>query len=402
MTTLTNPKLTTQTKLNAPSMGWWLVAKRELYDHWVGGRAMILVILFSVLLGVMTFLMASNAELKLLSPPEMVFTTVQITIVVGIFIGLLIGADSISGERERATLEGLLLVPTSRRQLVTGKFISAISPWFAVLFIATIHLAIIAPNRFVFGEALLLSGVMGTVLVVGFTAFAMLTSIWSNSNRTSLFVNLFVAILFLIPTQMAPQTGFMGQLVKRLNPMESVNQFVEKIVVNNRTFAEMSSWLVAPIVFLVLTTVLLFIVVAPRLALDADKAKLRFRKPTGVVSLLLLWGLFATAPPLFAQSPAESSIRIEIDTAVENVKTSDTVFFQTVVVNEGETTSAPLVVAMNIVNLGKDGDPVDPEDWSPERTQGIDPLGAGESVALAWEINAILEGVFLTTEKVST
>ena len=32
--------------------------------------------------------------------------------------------------------------------------------------------------------------------------------------------------------------------------------------------------------------------------------------------------------------------------------------------------SGPLVVAMNIINLGS-GQPVDPEDWSPERTQAV-------------------------------
>ena len=35
---------------------WWLVASRELTDLWIGGRALILFILFSILLGVMSFL----------------------------------------------------------------------------------------------------------------------------------------------------------------------------------------------------------------------------------------------------------------------------------------------------------------------------------------------------------
>jgi hypothetical protein len=60
----------------------------------------------------------------------------------------------------------------------------------------------------------------------------------------------------------------------------------------------------------------------------------------------------------------------------------------------GEKESTPMVVAMNIVNLGE-GDPVDPEDWSPERSQSIDPLEPGESEELTWTINAILEGDYM-------
>ncbi|MCA9936686.1 MAG: ABC transporter permease subunit, partial [Anaerolineales bacterium] len=264
---------TTQSESRTP--GWWIVAKKELADMWMGGRAMILMILFSVLLGIVSFLLATNSEMKLLPPLEMLFMTIQNTIAVGLFVGMLIGADSISGERERASLEGLLLVPTSRRQIVAGKFIAALSPWPVALLLATVHLSILAPNPAAFKLALLLGGAMGSLLVISFTGFGVLLSLWSDSNRTSLFVSLFISIMFLIPTQFpgTAQTGFMGQLVKRINPMESVNHFVEKLLVNNRTFAEMASWTAAPILFAIIVFVVLFGHSAPRLALEAKKAR---------------------------------------------------------------------------------------------------------------------------------
>ena len=49
---------------------------------------------------------------------------------------------------------------------------------------------------------------------------------------------------------------------------------------------------------------------------------------------------------------------------------------------------------MNIVKTGK-GDPVDPEDWSPERTQQIDPLAPGDTSEQTWTVEAILEGDYL-------
>ena len=56
--------------------------------------------------------------------------------------------------------------------------------------------------------------------------------------------------------------------------------------------------------------------------------------------------------------------------------------------------SLPMVVALNIVNIGA-GEPVDPEDWAPERSQDVEPLMPGETAVQHWTINAILEGDYM-------
>ena len=106
---------------------WRVILSWELKELWVGGKAFILIILFSILLSIMAWALATNNELNLIPPKEMTFLTLQATIAVGLFISLIIGADSISGERERSTFEGLLLTPASRRQIILGKFFAAVS-----------------------------------------------------------------------------------------------------------------------------------------------------------------------------------------------------------------------------------------------------------------------------------
>ena len=54
----------------------------------------------------------------------------------GALLALLAAADAISGERERGTLESLLLTPVPRRHLVSGKLLAALSLWFAALIVA--------------------------------------------------------------------------------------------------------------------------------------------------------------------------------------------------------------------------------------------------------------------------
>jgi hypothetical protein len=54
-----------------------------------------------------------------------------------------------------------------------------------------------------------------------------------------------------------------------------------------------------------------------------------------------------------------------------------------------------LIVAMNVINLDAKGEVVDPEDWSPQRTQYIESLPAGQSATQHWIINTILDGNYM-------
>ena len=91
---------------------------------------------------------------------------------------------------------------------------------------------------------------------------------------------------------------------------------------------------------------------------------------------------------------AQEALAISVDLAYATVSAGDEIEFNTVVANNGSEESPLLNVAMNIVKTGK-GDPVDPEDWSPERTQEIEPLAPGESMEQSWTVEAILEGDYM-------
>jgi hypothetical protein len=90
-----------------------------------------------------------------------------------------------------------------------------------------------------------------------------------------------------------------------------------------------------------------------------------------------------------------SGLEISVDQATASLKAGDPLLFDTTVANRGGSTSPPLIVAMNIINLDSEGDVVDPEDWSPERTQYIQQLNAGQEAQLSWRVNAILAGDYM-------
>jgi ABC-2 type transport system permease protein len=378
---------------------WWLVFVRELTDLWVGGKALVLVFIYTVFLGVVTYVIASNSELSLIPPKEMVYETIKNVMAVSLFIGLIIGADALSGERERNTLESMLLTPASRRQIVVGKFLAGITFWPAAFVIAIPTFNILSQGDEIFGQGLFWGGLLGTLMVLSYVGLGMLVSFWSNSNKTSYFVSLGLYILFLVPAQLpgTAQTGVMGQFLQWINPIAAVNHFLSKILVNNIKFSEFWVWLEAPVVFSIAILAVLFLYAAPGLRLEegrASKVWMRFSRAIGLSVLLvgLLFSSSSTSALASQTEPEPEPLQISINLDTKTVKASDSIFFDTVVTNTATETSSTIFMAMNIINLEKAGEPIDPEDWSPQRTQSIDPLAPGESATLSWRVNAILEG----------
>ncbi len=388
----------------AATGSWLLILRRELVDLWLGGRLLALLILYAVLMSATALLREVESQTNLIPPAEMVFLTVLSAISFGVLLSLVVGADSISGERERGTLEPLLLSPVSRRQIVLAKFVAVISPWPVALLLSVPYVLVLGQGDEILGPAMLWTLGLGTLLAMAFGGFGMLVSMWSRSNRTSLFVCLLVYLLFLIPTQFPGQAqkGGLGYALQQVDPMQATSEFLEKFIVNNRAPSERYTYLVSSIVSAVVIVGTLFLYAAPRLQLEGGSPRLfgslrrSKRAVAATTAALLMLGaasMSATAASQLAVGdPPTIDIAIDMDAVV--VKTGDEIEFTTTVTNAADAPSPELFVAMNIINLGK-SDPVDPEDWSPERTQAVESLEPGASAEQSWTVEAILDGNYM-------
>lgn len=382
---------------------WWLVFIRELTELWIGGKGLSLMLIYSIVLGGMVYVFSSNSELSLIPPKESVYEMLKNAMAISLFMGLIIGADALSGERDRATLESLLLTPANRRQIVIGKFLAGLSQWPAAFLIAIPFMNILSQGDEILAPAIFWGAITGTLLVVAYTGVGMLVSFWSSSNKTSYFVSLGIYIFFLVPAQLPgrAQTGATGQFLQWVNPLAAVNHFLSKHLVNYEPFSLFWSWLISPAVFALLVVVLLFFFAGPGLRLEAGKPSWPWVKKLGrmmglsVIALLILLSASPARAAHLAQSSSTGDLQISIDLGYTVVKTGDKVEYNTLVTNNGTEASPPLIVAMNVINLDAQGDTVDPEDWSPKRTQYIDSLAPGQSANLSWIINTILDGNYM-------
>ena len=250
---------------------WLVVAGQECRELWFGGRGPTLAFGYSVLLSCVTYLAATNQVLNFLEQREAVNLTLQVAMAVGILVTLVGAADAISGERERGTLEALLLAPVSRRSLVAGKLVAALSLWLACWTVSVPYLWVLGRGVSVVAESLLLGLLVGTVTATGLAAVGLLISALAGSNRTSLSVSVFLLIALSAPTQLPTglaSTTIGGALI-RLNPVGSALHYVSAVLVRGRSWDQDVSYLAAPALTALLAGTVLLLA-APRIVtLDA-------------------------------------------------------------------------------------------------------------------------------------
>jgi len=163
----------------AKSGGWVVVLDQELRDLWIGGRGLSLSAAFSVLVSIIAYLVATNRALNFLEQREAVNLTLQVAIAVGALLALLAGADALSGERERGTLETLLLTPVSRLELTIGKLLAALSLWLVAYAITVPYVWFLGRGIGIVRDALLTGLVVGMLLAVFLASLGMISRLFA-------------------------------------------------------------------------------------------------------------------------------------------------------------------------------------------------------------------------------
>lgn len=210
---------------------------------------MILLFLFSVLLSAVTYLTSTNQALNFLEQRESVNLVLQFAVAVGVLATLVVGADGISGERERGTLETLLVTPVARRSIVVGKLIAALTLWFATFGVSIPYLWVLGREVGILGPALALGFGVGTLLAVGLGSIGLLISAACNSNKTSIAASIFLLLILFAPTQLPsglPQ-GWFFEVLLRANPVASGLAYISALLVEGHAWTQDLSYLITPL-----------------------------------------------------------------------------------------------------------------------------------------------------------
>ena len=361
-----------------PVRGWAIVLAQELRDsageHCLG---------FSALLSTIAYLVATNTDLNFLERREAVSLTLQVATAVGGLLALLAAADAISGERERGTLETVLLTPVSRREIAVGKLLASLSLWLAAFVITIPYVWFLGRGIDIARDALAAGFVVGTLLAVFLAALGMLISLFSSSNRFGLSLSLFLLLALFAPTQLPTQAekGWAGDLLIRLDPMSAGEHYIGKLIVSGHSWTARDA--------------------APVAAARRDRAHGGSRDPERSVPGPAWWWFavrrrlaFLAAISALALAPsapaADAAGDISVKSHAYRARDRREVRFRTTITNNGSATARDLVAHLNVLDLRGDVY-VDPG-LIANRTKYLDPIPAGGSTSVTWGGQAVNSG----------
>lgn len=246
-----------------------IAAWRELRDLWLRGRGLPLLIAYAVLLSVTSYVAATNRELNFLEQREALNQTLQIAVAIAALLVLVAAADAISGERDRGTLEPLMVVPIDRRALVAGKAIAVLSIWCAAYLCVVPYVVYLSRGTRVTAAALVGGFVVGTALSVFAAAAGLILSVVAATSRTSIPLSLFLLVALFAPTQLptSARQAWFGTLLLHANPFTSGLRYLGKLVVDAHGYTDDIGWLVGPLIAAVVV-VAIAAVIGSRIFLD--------------------------------------------------------------------------------------------------------------------------------------
>lgn len=240
--------------------GWATVATEEIRDQWIRGWWLWIAFGISVVLGIVSVAMAYTSRINLLDAREGMNILVRISLGAALVLMLFTAADSVSGERDRATLESLLLTPLDGRSLVFGKLVAAWLLWLVVSLLSV-------PYLWVLGSGLGMRTIgIGASLIVG-VLLAVLSGVWattfslrSSSNLASLMVTLATVLVLAVPAQIPGRfmEGTIGTAIKAVDPITAALEFLDRVLVGGEGLVASARWLVSPLAWSAVSVLLLY------------------------------------------------------------------------------------------------------------------------------------------------
>jgi ABC-2 type transport system permease protein len=233
------------------------VALKESKESLYAVKGSVWAVISAIVLSLMSYLLLTDKELSLLDQSEMLYIVASLAVGLGLLASGILAGDSVAGERERATIESLLLTPVGRGPLMLGKIGAVLATWFLVFAISVPYILVIGSGTDLSVPALLYTFVLGTLCVAGFTALTVGISCLISSGRSVTLAALAIFIAMAAPTLLGTvlQNSWFGTIYNALSPFAQVRLSLDSVIVDKEGLAIQLPHLGALAAFVVLAAV---------------------------------------------------------------------------------------------------------------------------------------------------
>jgi len=215
------------------------IATREVKENLYGARSSMWAVLSGIVLSLMSSdLLLTGKEFSLLEHSEVLYTVTSLAIGLGLLVAGNLAADSVADEKERATLQGVLLTPTKRGALLLGKVWGVVvAAWLLIFVISAPYILVVGFGTSVSWAALLYTFVLGSLCVAGCATLIVGISALSRSGRGVTLASMTIFIAMAAPTLLgtALQKSWFGAIYDALSPFAQVRLALDGVIVNKES-----------------------------------------------------------------------------------------------------------------------------------------------------------------------
>jgi ABC-type transport system involved in multi-copper enzyme maturation permease subunit len=212
------------------------LVKKECAENFLVFRAALMFIVACVLMSVFSVLLISNTELSLLDNAQAIYMLTTIILIVGSLLALVQGSDAFAGERERDTLEVLLISPVNGRQVSMVKLFNTLFSWLVLFVLSLPYMWAIGGKSSNLISSIVALFVTGTLCVSIIGGLALILSLRSHTLKGSLLPGMTIFLLLISPVALGPglRNNVIGRIVDNIDPLMGAINTLDSVIIDSQ------------------------------------------------------------------------------------------------------------------------------------------------------------------------
>ena len=209
---------------------------KEILEDFKAARGALLLVVTTLVLSAFSVLLVSNTELSLLDNAEAVYMMAGIIIALAALIAVIRGSDGIAGERERETLESLLLAPITGHHIALAKLIGILFTWLMLYLLTIPYLWAVGSTGQNLLPTLQYLLITGTFIVVIFGGMALALSAKMQTFKGALSISMTILLLMGSPVVLGAslRQSTVGHILDLLNPLAGALNTMDSVIIDSQ------------------------------------------------------------------------------------------------------------------------------------------------------------------------
>jgi len=216
-----------------------LIARKEAGELLLSLRGLGWLMTMAAALSVFSVLLVSDSELSLLDNAQVVYDMAAIATAMGTLLALLVGIDSVAGERERGSLLPLLLTRASREAVLLGKIAGIAIAWTVMFAVSVAYLWAVGSTGQNLAGSVVAVALIGTPAVLGFGLLGLAIGAVVGSARAGQLSGLMVLLVSTSPLLLGPslRQSTVGRIFDRVNPFSGAVDAYDAVIIDSQSIA---------------------------------------------------------------------------------------------------------------------------------------------------------------------